>query len=156
MVFRRTGYAWALTKKGANFGGPPVEVDETLCRRESAPTCLSSDARRWPRWGRGTVGKAIVAGVKDRKTRKVRASTVSGTDKETLHGFVADNVAPGATIYSDEASVYKSLPNPHASVNHSALEYVRGNVHINGVEFLLVNNQARVQRHVPQAEPQAS
>ena len=122
----------ALTRKGANFSGP-VEVDETYVGGKRANMSVKR-RKEMAKMGRGTVGKAIVAGVKDRKTRKVRASTVSGTDKETLHGFVADNVAPGATVYSDEASVYKSLPNPHASVNHSALEYVRGNVHVNGVE----------------------
>ena len=37
-------------------------------------------------------------------------------------------------IYSDEAAVYSSLPNPHAAVNHGALEYVRGDVHVNGIE----------------------
>ena len=52
----------------------------------------------------------------------------------TIHGFVAAHTDPQATVYSDEAAVYASLPNPHEAVNHSALEYVRGDVHTNGVE----------------------
>ena len=49
-------------------------------------------------------------------------------------GVVAEHTAPEATVYSDEAIVYDSLPNPHEAVNHSALEYVRGGVHTNGIE----------------------
>ena len=44
----------------------------------------------------GTAGKAVVAGAKDRKTKKVRAKMVGGTDKATLHAFVVDSAAPGA------------------------------------------------------------
>ena len=122
----------ALTKKGVHFGGP-VEVDETYVGGKRAN--MSSKRRKeMAEMGRGTVGKTIVAGAKDRKTKKVRAKVVSGTDKETLHEFVADSAAPDVTIYRDEASVYGLLPNLHAAVNHSALEYVRGDVHVNGIE----------------------
>lgn len=122
----------ALAKKGGtNFGGP-VEVDETYVGGKRANMSRARRKKVGP--GRGTVGKAVVAGAKDRKTKKVRAKMVRGTDKETLHRFVADSVAPGATIYSDEAAVYGLLPNPHAAVHHGAGEYVRGDVHINGIE----------------------
>ena len=37
-------------------------------------------------------------------------------------------------MYTDEASAYEGLPRPHESVKHSASEYVRGQIHTNGVE----------------------
>lgn len=122
----------ALTKKGGNFIGP-VEVDETYVGGKRANMSIKR-RMEMAKLGRGTAGKAVVAGAKDRKTKKVRAKAVGGTDKKTLHEFVADSAAPNATIYSDEAAVYSLLPNPHAAVNHGALEYVRGDVHINGIE----------------------
>ena len=39
-----------------------------------------------------------------------------------------------AVVYTDGASVYEDLPHPHAAVNHALMEYVRGDVHTNGVE----------------------
>ena len=53
-----------------------------------------------------------------------------------MQRFVVEHTAPDATesVYTDEASVYDGLPMPHESVKHSASEYVRGQVHTNGVE----------------------
>lgn len=58
---------------------------------------------------------------------------VSNTDKDTLQGFVQDNTAEGATLYSDDAKAYDGLPN-HETVKHSVGEYVREQVHTNGIE----------------------
>ena len=52
----------------------------------------------------------------------------------TLQGFVAEHTAPGATVYTDEATAYEGLPYPHEAVKHSVKEYVRGQVHTNGAE----------------------
>ena len=41
--------------------------------------------------GRGTGGKKAVAGIKDRKTKKVRARVVDSTDAVTLQSFVRRN-----------------------------------------------------------------
>ena len=115
---------------GSIFAGP-VEVDETYMggRRANMPK-----AKREQLTGRGAVGKTAIVGAKDRATNQVCATVVESTDKPIIHGFVADHTAPDATVYSDEASVYASLPNPHEAVNHSVLEYVRGDVHTNRVE----------------------
>ena len=39
----------------------------------------------------------------------------------------------GATVYTDQNPTYTTLPN-HASVHHGRGEYVRGDVHTNGIE----------------------
>ena len=43
---------------------------------------------------------------------------------------------PGTTVYTDEATVYGGLKRRynHDSVMHSISEYVRGDVHTNGME----------------------
>ena len=57
------------------------------------------------------------------------------TTKDELQGFVSDHTRPGATVHTDEASAYASMPEfTHEAVNHSAGEYVRGSVHTNGIE----------------------
>lgn len=70
---------------------------------------------------------------KDRTSNDVRAKVVTDTKGETLRGFVLDNTKPGTKIYTDEALTYRKLPDQEA-VRHTSFEYVRGQVHTNGVE----------------------
>ena len=109
----------------------PVEADETYIggKRKNMPK-----AKRKTLSGRGAVGKAAVVGVKDRATNRVVARSVPATDKPTLQGFVAEHAAPGAKVFTDDASAYEGLPFDHEAVCHSAGEYVRGMAHTNGVE----------------------
>ena len=83
--------------------------------------------------GRGTVGKAIVAGIKDRKSNKINAKVVEETSADTLQGFVLDSTEKGASIYTDESAAYQGLPN-HFTVNHSVKEWVNEGAHTNGLE----------------------
>ena len=114
---------------GSQFAGP-VEVDETYFGgRES-----NKHSHKKQRLGRGGVGKAVIAGIKDRTTNKVHAEVVEATDAKTLQRFVSDHAAPGATVYTDEAAAYKGMPFDHQSVRHSTGEYVRHMAHVNGME----------------------
>ena len=124
----------ALSEEGGVFSGP-VEVDETYFGGKRANM---SNARRkeLAGTGRGAVGKTAVVGVRDRATRQVVAKVVERTDASTLQGFVVDHAAPGATVYSDDSSAYDSLPFDHDTVKHSLSEYVKGDVHTNGIESL--------------------
>ena len=119
----------ALKSKGGLFLGP-VEVDETYVggRRRNMPA-----SKRKMLTGRGTAGKVAVAGIRDRATNKVAARVVPDTTSETLGGFITGSVIPGTRIYTDEATAYTHLPN-HKSVKHSVAEYVKGEVHTNGIE----------------------
>ena len=110
----------------------PAEADETYVggKRKNMP-----NAKRKELTGRGTVGKAAVAGVKDRETNRVAARRVSQTDATALQGFVREHVEPGATLYTDEARAYARMPEfTHEAVNHSAKEFVRDMAHTNGME----------------------
>ena len=124
----------AFESDGGLFSGP-VEVDETYMGGKRA-NMSKAKREELADAGRGTVGKTAVVGAKDRATNQVRATVVERTDKATIHGFVAKHADPEATVYSDDALVYETLPNPHKVVNHSAMEYVRGDVHTNGIESL--------------------
>ncbi len=112
------------------FSGP-VEVDETYIggKRKNMPK-----AKRAALTGRGAVGKAIVVGTRDRETNKIAACTVEANDGPTLKGFIGAHTAPGAKVFTDEASAYQGMPFDHEAVNHSAGEYVRGMAHTNGME----------------------
>ncbi len=122
----------AMSQDGTLFAGP-VEVDETYVggKRRNMP-----NSKRKELTGRGSVGKTAVVGAKDRATKQVAAKVVTSTDKETLQGFVKDHAAPEATVYTDDAGAYEALPFDHAVIKHSLSEYVRGDVHTNGIESL--------------------
>ena len=118
----------------AQFAGP-VEVDETYFggKRKNMSNAKRSELAGT---GRGAVGKTAVVGAKDRATKQVAAKVVASTDKDTLQGFVKEKAAPDATVYTDDATAYDSLPFDHDTVKHSLSEYVKGDVHTNGIESL--------------------
>ena len=124
----------ALSEEGGIFSGP-VEVDETYFGGKRA-NMSNAKRKEFAGTGRGAVGKVAVVGAKDRTTKQVVAQVVDRTDAATLQGFVIDHAAPGATVYSDDSSAYESLPFDHDTVKHSLSEYVRGDVHTNGIESL--------------------
>ena len=113
------------------FGGP-IEVDECYVGGIEANKHESKKLHA----GRGTVGKAVVVGVKDRETGKIKADVVPDTTAATLQAFVLDSAEYGAKVFTDENSSYKRLRflYDHESVNHGVGEYVKEQAHINGVE----------------------
>ncbi|MDE2761044.1 MAG: IS1595 family transposase [Paracoccaceae bacterium] len=108
-----------------------VEVDETYTGGLEGNKHESKKLKQ----GRGGVGKSIIAGMKDRETKQVKMEVIPDTKKETLQGFVNENIEEGTQVYTDENLSYKGLDN-HESVNHSAGKYVVGSVHTNGIESL--------------------
>ena len=128
-INHRIRRAWKRDPDAQLFSGP-VEADETYVGglRRNMPKSARATLT-----GRGAVGKVAVVGVRDRATNRVSAQVVQDTEGDTLKGFVMGNVVPGTTIYTDDAKAYTNLPN-HQAVKHSVAEYVRGQVHTNGIE----------------------
>ena len=113
----------------------PIEVDESYFGGREK----NKHERKKRHAGRGSVGKMAVAGARSRATGHVLAQKIERPDAATLIPFAEGATTPGTTIYTDDASVYASLPTifnriHHETVNHSAGEFVRGKAHTQGVE----------------------
>ncbi|CAN5677508.1 IS1595 family transposase [soil metagenome] len=85
---------------------------------------------------RGEDDKHIVLGAVERGG-EVQTEIVSDRREATMIPELKDMLVPGARIVTDEHRSYLGLAAegyPHATVNHSAKEYVRGPIHTNTIE----------------------
>ena len=142
----------ALSEDSKLFSGP-VEVDETYMGGKRK-NMSNAQRKELADTGRGPVGKTAVVGAKDRETNQVAATVIQSTDAQTLQGFVKDHADRQATVYTDDATAYESLPFDHDTVKHSLSEYVKGEAYQRHREPV-VPAQEGAHRHVPQAEPEA-
>lgn len=112
-----------------------VEVDETFVGGKAKNMHKADRERRIH--GRGGVDKTMVLGAIQRDGA-VRFRVESRRTRESLHQFISEHVADDvAAIYTDEHPGYDGIGDGdtvHETVNHSAEEWVRGEVHTNSVE----------------------
>lgn len=103
-----------------------VEVDETWIGGK----VKTLDRKQWK-------NKRLVAGALQRNG-EVRFGIVKNQRRAVLHRFIAEKVHNDATaIFTDSLKSYdgiKDYNTEHQSVNHMEGEYVRGQVHVNGIE----------------------
>ena len=103
-----------------------VEVDETFVGGEMKGK------------GRGYKGNKITVVGAIQRSGNICLQVVRGTDRETLHGFIRENVAGDTeAIYTDEWPAYRDVADEdtkHDTVKHRTGEYVRGDVHTNSIE----------------------
>jgi transposase-like protein len=116
-----------------------VEVDETFIGGKAR--FMHKHKRAEKIKGTGGMGKVAVMGLLarhghgDKEHSTVRVQVLSSRKKRELEAEVHKHVTPGAEVFTDELPSYNNLAPDYAHqvINH-AEEYVRGNVHTNGVE----------------------
>ncbi len=121
-----------LTKIGGD--GHEIEVDETFVGGQKKN--MHKDKKvRYEAQG-GAQGKTIVQGILDRTARQVRAKVMPDVKRETLQAEVFKQVKYGSNVYTDDAVAYDNGLQRrfvHDFVNKTEA-YVRGRVHVNGIE----------------------
>jgi transposase-like protein len=125
-----------VTKIGGE--GNELEVDETFVGGKVKNMHRSRRLRHAQEEGYagGATGKTIVQGILDRNLRKVRATVVPNVTREALQNEIFKNVKYGSTVYTDNAVGYDNGLQRrfiHEFVNKTEA-YVRGRVHVNGME----------------------
>src|ERR1039458_8300466 len=114
-----------------------VEADETYIGGKAR----SMNANQRSKRGRGTggVGKAIVMGLLERtsvvKKSQVKLKHVADARRNTLQSEIRQNVETGSQVFTDALPSYNGLNQDfvHQAIDH-AKEYVRGNVHTQGMD----------------------
>ncbi len=131
-MLHRARLAMQGSAGGGKMGGT-VEADETFIG--GLARNMHKDKRAQKITGTGGKGKALVMGLLDRTTKKVRVKHLADRTMKTLHAEIHEHVTPGAEIFTDEWVAYNGLDKDfvHQFVNH-ADQYVDGNVHTNGLE----------------------
>ncbi|HMF58022.1 MAG TPA: IS1595 family transposase [Pyrinomonadaceae bacterium] len=109
-----------------------VEVDETFIGGLSRNMHKSERDKKIT--GPGGCGKAIVLGLLERHG-EVRTKVIVDRSQETLQGEARNHVESGCEVYTDAHRSYLGLSEDyiHEFTDH-AEEYVRSNVHTNGIE----------------------
>ncbi len=108
----------AMVEERTDRLGGVVEVDETYIGGKTRKGWMSN--------------KTMVMGAIERDGR-LRVEAQPNASHNNIREFVAENIDPDATVYTDEHKAYRALPN-HDTVSHGTDEYVRGQVHTNTVE----------------------
>jgi transposase-like protein len=108
-----------------------VEIDETFIGGKAR---FMHKSRRFKVGDTGFVGKVAVMGLLERHG-EVRLQVVPNTRRKSLGPIVQENIETGANVYSDNLPSYRNLNDEyiHKVIDH-AVEYVRGNIHTNGIE----------------------
>ncbi|MFZ0629837.1 MAG: IS1595 family transposase [Acidobacteriaceae bacterium] len=124
----------SILKMGGSRGGGPVEIDEAYIGGN--PKFMHANRRAKLNLATKRDNKTAVMGMLDRETRQVRAKVVPNVKRETLMNEILENVTWGSKVYTDSAMQYDGLKVRqfvHDTVSHID-EYVRGEVHTQGIE----------------------
>ncbi len=111
-------------------------VEYYLLPQSGAAKNMHASRRRALKLGLHGEHKTPVVGMLDRDTRQVRAKVIPNVKRETLLNEILNQIERKSTIYTDQAANYDALKVRdfvHETVTHVE-EYVRGEVHTQGIE----------------------
>jgi transposase-like protein len=122
---------FALTASTANKLSGQVAADETFIGGKARN--MHRAKRERVITGTGGKDKTAVMGILERGG-KVVTKIVDNTKKKTLQSEIRQHVLAGSALFTDSLRSYERLTEfQHEVVDH-AVEYVRGEVHTNGLE----------------------
>src|SRR5471032_2455740 len=122
---------FALNGGGLGKLSGQVEADETFIGGKARNMHAAKRAVKIT--GTGGRDKTAVMGILERGG-KVRTNVVGNTKKKTLQSEIREHVLAGSALFTDALKSYEGLDEfQHEVVDH-AVEYVRGEVHTNGLE----------------------
>src|ERR1700730_18114908 len=147
----REGMRELFPEAGGTLGsnGNAVEMDETYIGGKERNKHKNKRANL----GRGGVGKEPVISLVERGG-DVRSHHIPTVNAKNVGEILERQLKERATLYTDDSKVYRSVKprrRPTSTVNHSAGEYVRGDVHTNTIEgyfSILKRGINRVYLHV--------
>ena len=115
--------------------GSHFEVDEVYKgrRRRNMP---NAERRQFKDTVLGAIGKTAVNGTRDRATDVIHSEVIDSTNARTLQGFVEERIATTTMIHMDDAVACQGIGLPHEAAGHSFTQYMRGQIHTNGIESL--------------------
>lgn len=110
-----------MQQENDKFSGT-VEADETFIGGKTK-------GRDWHK------RKSVVLGIAE-KNGQAKAVVADGANASTALPFLKASIELGSTVHTDDSRIYSRVKRDfeHEFVNHSAKEYVRGNVHTNTIE----------------------
>jgi transposase-like protein len=108
-----------------------VEADETYIGGKARNMHVAKRVRRIT--STGGKDKTAVMGILERGGR-VRTKVVDNAKKRTLQAEIREHVLAGSAIFTDALKSYEGLGEFQHEIVAHAVEYVRGEVHTNGLE----------------------
>jgi transposase-like protein len=129
--------AWFMAHRlrYAMMEGPMADLLQGVV--EADETYVGAKKKRGTKRGRPGADshKTPVVALVERGTGRVRATTMPRVTSENLKKMITSNVDADAALMTDDFAPYKNVGHAtHLSVNHSAGEYVRADIHTNTVE----------------------
>jgi transposase-like protein len=120
---------FALGMTPGNKLSGQVEADETFIGGKARNMNTTKRGKRIT----GGKDKTAVVGILERGG-KVRTKVGGNTKKKTLEAEIREHVLAGAALFTDVLKSYEGLNEIQHEVVDHAVEYVRGEVHTNGLE----------------------
>jgi hypothetical protein len=117
-------------------GGKIVEADETYFGKAETPRVSPQrKGRPYTKRGHAWNNRPILSLVE--RGGRVRSFHVASADKDNVTKIVRENIDRESRLHTDESRLYgnaASMFASHETVQHTAKEYVRGDVHTNSAE----------------------